>query len=59
MDTRQELDLKIGVAFSQLMTKTYLDMAKEKFMSVADHRNLPGNEPERETGAGPQDWRGL
>jgi hypothetical protein len=37
MDTRQKLDLKIGVAFSQLMKKAYLDMAKEKFRSVAEH----------------------
>jgi hypothetical protein len=36
MHPRQELDLKIGVAFSQLMTKAYLDMAKEKFRSVAE-----------------------
>jgi hypothetical protein len=41
---RQELTLKIGMAFSQLMTKAYLDMAKGKFRLVAEHRNIPGNE---------------
>jgi hypothetical protein len=41
---RQELDLKIGVAFSRLMTKAYLDMAKEKFRLVAEHRNISGIE---------------
>jgi hypothetical protein len=33
---KQELDLTIGVAFSRLMTKAYLDMAKEKFRLVAE-----------------------
>jgi hypothetical protein len=41
---REELTLKIGMAFSQLMTKAYQDMVKEKFKSVAEHRNIPGNE---------------
>jgi hypothetical protein len=50
---------RLGMAFSWLMTKAYLDMAKEKFRSVAEHKNLPGNERARETGAGPQDWCGL
>jgi len=31
VDARQELDLKIGVAFSRLMTKSFLNMAKDKF----------------------------
>eukprot|EP00111_Clytia_hemisphaerica_P010804 TCONS_00031598-protein len=31
VDARQELDLKIGVAFSRLMTRTFLNMAKDKF----------------------------
>ncbi len=36
---RQEPDLKIGVVFSRLMTKAYLDMAKGKFrlVPVAEH----------------------
>jgi hypothetical protein len=34
MDTQQELDLKIGVAFSQLMTKAFQDMAEGKFRST-------------------------
>jgi hypothetical protein len=59
MHAKQALDLKIGGAFSQLMTKAYLDMAEEKFRSVAEHRNLPGNERAQETRAGPQDWCGL
>jgi hypothetical protein len=31
---KQELDLKISVAFSWLVTKANLDMAKERFRSV-------------------------
>jgi hypothetical protein len=53
------MDLKIGVAFSRLMTKAYLDMAKEKFRLVAEHRNILCNERVCETGARPQDWHGL
>jgi hypothetical protein len=39
VDARQELGLKIEMVFSRLMTKAYLDMAKEKFMLVlvAEH----------------------
>jgi hypothetical protein len=44
LHVRQELYLKIGVAFSWLMTKAYLDVSKEKFKSVAEHRNILGNE---------------
>jgi hypothetical protein len=36
---RQKLYLKISMAFSRLMTKAYLEMAKEKFrlVPVAEH----------------------
>jgi hypothetical protein len=32
--------IKIGVAFSRLMTKTYLDVAKDKFRPIDLHRNV-------------------
>jgi hypothetical protein len=40
------MDLKIGVAFRRLLTKAYLDIAKEKFRSVAEkgNRNVPCHE---------------
>ncbi len=44
VNARQEPDLKIRMAFNQLMTKAYLEMAKEKFRTVAGHRNIPGSE---------------
>ncbi len=45
--TRQELDLKISVAFSRMMTKAYTWTWPRKdlglYLGVAQHRNSPGN----------------